>query len=308
MRWDSMATVVWNRYYQACVEYKEKNGDLSPARTFITDNGIHLGSWIANLRTCRRSGIRNGFLTDERVSALDELGMVWEVHDFVFEKFYYSAVRYVEEHDDLDVPSQYVDADGNRLGAWIDRMRRYRKENNPNLTDDEIERLDSIGMLWENRFERIWNSQYEELVKYKKQFGNVNVPIAYVTETGIKLGSWLSNQGEKYKQGKMSAERVEKLTKLGVVFDKDSWEDRFLLAKAFYDEHKHLRVPVIYKADGVCLNKWLNEQKQIILGKRKGKALTPKQIRKLESIGFSAKVRPLSPNGATKTTAVGATD
>ena len=290
MRWDSMSTMMWNKYYAACVEYKDKYGDLSPARTFITDNGIHLGSWIANLRTCRRSGIKNGFLTEERIAALDKLGMVWEVHDFVFEKFYYSAVRYVEEHGDLNVPSRYVDPDGNRLGAWIDKNRKYYHEKNPNLIAEEIERLNSIGMMWEKRVDRIWQVQYEELVKYKKRFGNVKVPINYVTETGIKLGSWLSNQFEKYRLGKMSKEREEKLLELGVVFEKeDPWEERFKLAEEYYKEHHTLTMPGVYKVNGICLSKWVNEQKQIILGKRKGKSLTPEQIKRLESIGFTTK-------------------
>ena len=290
MRWDSMATVVWNRYYQACVEYKDKYGDLSPARTFITDNGIHLGSWIANLRTCRRSGIKNGYLTDERVAALDKLGMVWEVHDFVFEKFYYSAVRYVEEHGDLDVPSRYVDPDGNRRGVWIDKNRKYYREKNPNLTAEEIERLNSIGMMWEKRFDRIWRAQYEELVKYKKRFGDVKVPLKYITETGVKLGEWLNDQYDKYKKKRMSKEREEKLRALEVIFEReDPWEERFKLAKEYYEQHHTLAMPGIYNVNGICLSKWVNEQKQIIRGKRKGKSLTPEQIKRLESIGFTMK-------------------
>ena len=235
--------------------------------------------------------------------------MVWEVHDFVFEKFYYSAVRYVENHGDLDVPSQYVDEDGNWLGAWIDRMRRYRKENNPNLTDDEIERLDSIGMLWENRFERIWNAQYKELVLYKKKFGNVRVPVGYVTESGIKLYLWLSRQFEQFNNQKMTKEREEKLTALGVVLKKnDSWEERYQLAKAYYEEHGSLKVPADYKVNGIWLNKWLNEQKQIILGKRNGKTLTSEQIKRLTAIGFSVKGQTSRRTNKNKPTALGAVD
>lgn len=40
------------------------------------------------------------------------------------------------------------------------------------------------------------------------------------------------------------------------------------------------------KAEGVCLNKWVNEQKQIYRGKRTGKILTEKQIRLLEENGI----------------------
>ncbi len=309
MRWESMSETLWERYYNACVTYKDKYGDLLPPRSYVTDDGIQLGVWITNIRTYRRSGMKSSFLTDGHIAALDELGMAWEIHDFMFERFYNSAVNYLREHGDLDVPSQYVDADGNRLGAWIDRMRRYRKGNNPNLTEDEINRLDSIGMLWESRFDRIWNAQYKELVRYKEKFGNVRVPVGYVSESGIKLGMWLSRQFEQYNEQKMTKEREEKLTALGVMFRKnDPWEERYQLAKAYYEEYGSLKVPADYKVNGIWLNKWLNEQKQIILGKRKGKSLTAEQIKRLETIGFSVKVRIPKLDSTDKYTAIGAAD
>jgi len=290
MRWESMSETLWKRYYKACVEYKDKYGDLLPPRSYVSNDGIQLGVWLTNMRTYRRSGMKSSFLTDEHIAALDELGMAWEIHDFMFERFYNSAVNYLREHGDLDVPSQYVDADGNRLGVWIDKNRKYYREKNPNLTAEEIERLNSIGMMWEKRVDRIWRVQYEELVKYKKRFGNVKVPINYVTETGVKLGSWLSNQFEKHRLGKMPKEREDKLVALGVVFDKeDPWEERFKLAKAYYEQYHTLSMPGIYNVNGICLSKWVNEQKQIIRGKRKGKSLSTEQIKRLESIGFTMK-------------------
>lgn len=302
MRWESVNDIAWEKYYNACVKYRKENSDLSPAASYVTDDGVALGKWIAQLRTFKRSGIRTSFLTAERIELLDELGMVWEVHDFMFEKYYYACVQYKQQYGDLAVPSTYTDKDGIRLGAWIDRMRRYRRENDPILTDAEIERLDSLGMLWESRYERLWNAKYEELVRYKKQNGNVDVPVGYVTKSGVKLGAWLSHQLENGGR-KLSVERREMLSELGVMFGKDPWEERFQLVKAYYDEHGSLKIPADYKVNGIWLNKWLNEQKQIILGKRNGKSLTSEQIKKLDSLGF--KVRPRLPmTGRTPGTAV----
>lgn len=68
---------------------------------------------------------------------------------------------------------------------------------------------------------------------------------------------------------------------------KDSWEKRYTLAKAYYKEHGNLNVPAKYIVDGVWLNKWLNEQRQIYLGKRGSKRLTQEQIAKLSSLGVT---------------------
>ncbi|MBR5087973.1 MAG: Helicase associated domain protein, partial [Ruminiclostridium sp.] len=194
MRWDSAADVSWERYYNACVAYKEKFGNLSPVVGYTDENGIQLGRWIANIRTNRRSGTKTAYLTEERIAALDALGMVWKIHDFTFERFYNSAVNYLKTFGDLNVPVGYVDSDSLRLGSWLDRMRNYRKTNNPILTEDEIERLDSIGMIWDKKFEHRWNTGYEELKKYKKENNSLAVPLAYVSSTGFKLGQWYNDQ------------------------------------------------------------------------------------------------------------------
>jgi hypothetical protein len=47
-----------------------------------------------------------------------------------------------------------------------------------------------------------------------------------------------------------------------------------------------LNVPANYIVQGVWLNKWVNEQKQIYLGKRRGKVLTSEQIERLEAVGM----------------------
>ncbi len=66
----------------------------------------------------------------------------------------------------------------------------------------------------------------------------------------------------------------------------DSWEVRFGLAKKYYEEHGNLNISSKYRAEGVWLAKWVNEQKQIYAGKRRGKELRKDQIRRLEEIGI----------------------
>ena len=111
------------------------------------------------------------------------------------------------------------------------------------------------------------------------------MPSAYVTETGFRLGAWVSNQREN--AARIKAERKEKLDKIGMVWKKsDPWEQRYALAKRYYEEHGDLQVPAGYVAEGVWLNKWLNEQKQIYAGNRAGKSLTEERIKRLEEIGM----------------------
>lgn len=61
---------------------------------------------------------------------------------------------------------------------------------------------------------------------------------------------------------------------------------RYGFAKAYYEEHGNLNIPSKYRADGIWLAKWVNEQKQVYAGKRKGKELSDEQVRRLEAIGI----------------------
>ena len=56
------------------------------------------------------------------------------------------AQAYYVSHGDLNVPSNYVTPEGERLGAWLayQRTKRSRGE----LEEEKIARLEAIGMEW----------------------------------------------------------------------------------------------------------------------------------------------------------------
>lgn len=289
MRWGKASDLAWEKYYASARRYYEQNGNLKPVAIYVDDEGITLGRWISQLRIYRKSGLHSRFLTKERIAALDEIGMIWDVPDYIFEENYAAAVRYHREHGDLNVPYNYVDGDGIRLGQWLSRLHGIRNGTaigSKELTDEQITRLDALGMIWENKFEKQWNDSYQALCDYQKQHGNIDVPVSYKTESGIGLGKWLRHQRKAYAQDKLNDERKELLDRLGMVWEvPDPWEEKFKLAQQFFAEYGHLNVPVDYIANGVWLNKWLNEQKHIAMGKRKKKHI-PEQTEKLRSIGF----------------------
>ncbi len=288
IRWESKSDQSWDKYFSAAKRYYEAHGNLKPQATFVDENGVDLGRWIAQIRTFRKSGIRSKMLTEERIAALDAIGMIWSVPDYLFESYYASAVRYHREHGDLDVPISYVDSDGIRLGQWVSNIRVTRNGHSKNykLTEEQIARLDAIGMIWDSKYEKQWKDAFDALCTYYQQHGTFEIPVSYKTESGIALGKWIRRQRDFYAQGRITAEHIEKLRGIGFVLEKtDPWEVRFQLAKRYLEEHGDLNVPAQYVIDGVWLNKWLSEQRQIAAGKRKKKH-TPEQILKLKSIGF----------------------
>ena len=105
-------------------------------------------------------------------------------------------------------------------------------------------------------------------MQYRKEHGHLDVPTTYKTETGYRLGKWIVDQ----RNNKNLTERRRKLLDdIGMIWAKpDPWEMRYALAKAYYEEYGNLNVPTKYGKRS-WLNKGLNEQRQIQLGRRNGK-------------------------------------
>jgi hypothetical protein len=66
----------WERGIAAARRYHRQHGDLNVPHAYQDADGYRLGAWLLHQRQLR-SGIKQGGLPPERVSALNELGMRW---------------------------------------------------------------------------------------------------------------------------------------------------------------------------------------------------------------------------------------
>ena len=293
MRWESVNDVSWERHYAACKAYYKEHGDLSVPYDYVTEDGLKLGRWIIAARKYRKSEIKSNYLTPERERMLDELGMVWDTIDYLWNRNYEAAKAYFLEHGDLEVPKGWIQ-DGVKLDNWLNDLRKkYRGTSvrRGTLTDEQIAQMDALGMRWESKKNLAFEKGYAYAKAYSAEHGAADAPYAYVTPDGFKLGVWLSKYREKYAKGALDGDKIAKLEAINMVWSKsrkNDWDECFESVREYYRAHGDLSIPTGYKAGGVWLNKWLNEQKQIILGRRGDKTLTDEQIAKLRSIGFTA--------------------
>ncbi len=286
MRWKRAADISWERFFESAKRYAEKHGDLLPNYQYVDEDGIRLGAWICNQRTARKNGISQYGLTEERIARLDEIGMVWDVPDYRWEEGYSAAVLYHKENGDLNVSQKYLDKNGFRLGAWVNSQRTARKTGTDALTEDRIARLDTLGIIWVDKAEKQWNDMFQALCDYNNEHHTLNVPIKIKAKNGQNLYLWISRQRELYKQGKLTAERTEKLKNIGFELDPpDLWEMNFQAAKAYFEENGDLNIPDDYKEAGGNLRGWLTRQKKYA-NKEGDSRLSDDKIEKLRSIGL----------------------
>lgn len=205
-----------------------------------------------------------------------------------WEQNFAAASVYFAEYGDLRVPKKYVTPGGIALGQWILYMRMTRRgRTGGKLTPAQVERLDSIGMIWDNPREIVWERNFEAAQQYYGQYGNLMVPIHYVAEDGTKLGAWLSNMRTARQEGRTQAlltdERIKRLDRIGMVWDvtSEQWERNYAEAVHYYNAHDDLMVPAAYLTEsGFALGKWMRNLQR---ARRKG-LLTDGQISRLDAL------------------------
>lgn len=168
-----------------------------------------------------------------------------------FDEWYAIAKQYYEEHGNLLVPRNYEDAEGHKLGRWIERQRAFYN-GSPNVTvsvtQTDIAMLNKIGMIWKLGDRFPWPEWLLQCKLYHAVNGDLLVPKSYKNEK-YALGNWIGEQRRAYKKGTLSPEKVEALEKYGMVWelvDKDVWEKRYNDARAYYKKHGDLDVPPQY--------------------------------------------------------------
>lgn len=270
-------TATWDIYYASAKQYYEENGNLEVPARYITEEGYALGSWINNQKAIRKGTIV-GKLTEDQIKKLDDIGMIWDSLDYFWEQSFISAKEYYLAHGNLDVPTNFKSKDGKHLGNWVLRQRQLYKSNS--LTDEQVKKLNSIGMDWMHRVDRIWENGFLEAKNYSEEYGNLSVPKNYRSNTDFSLGIWIQRQRSLYKNNKISEDRIKRLTGIGMNWNPDNWESRFNLVKQYYEEHGNINISQKEVIQGVWLGKWIVSQKKAM---QEGK-LTQEQKEMLKTL------------------------
>lgn len=294
MVWENQLESAWENGFEHAKAYYEEFGDLLVPARYKASDGFALGNWIYNLRQRRANGEHASILNRERIARLDVIGMVWDAPSLQWEKNYCRAMEYYNEHGNLIVPADYKSPDGFALGNWIRALRQARegKFNRKPLSQEQIARLDSIGMYWGNCKDNQWMQGYLAAEQYFKIHGDLNVPPTYQNSEGLALGKWVARQRYAYLQspesGKhLDADRVKMLEGIGMVWYKtDPWQHRYELAQEYLEEHGNLNIPAKYKtSDGIWLGRWIYEQRRALQPGAK-KSLPEEKREKLQRLGI----------------------
>ncbi len=282
MTWQMVERNDWKDMFALASLYKEEHGNLIVPFSYITPNGKPLGRWIRQQRT----NYQQKKLSEKQIEKLESIGMLWHARKDDWEEMYSLATDYYKEHGNLNVPKDYVTPEGEQLGHWIKNQRLYYCYKRT-ITEEQIEKLNSIGMLWKVNQDYSWNHMYNLSKKYFEKHGNLLITRSYVAENGEHLGKWIATRRCEYMAGTLSKEKQEKLEDIGMVWQVNqsySWSHMYKLAADYFEKYGNLTIPTSYVTEnGENLGAWIAENRD----NYEIKNLSEDQVEKLETIGMA---------------------
>jgi len=98
------------------------------------------------------------------------------------------------------------------MGSWqAVRRQHYKKKI---LSIEKIEKLSQIGFVWD-QLEQQFEKGFQKTLRFKEQNnGNPNASKKVIFE-GYNLGSWQDTLRRRYKNNKLSKERINRLEEIG---------------------------------------------------------------------------------------------
>jgi superfamily II DNA or RNA helicase len=182
--------------------------------------------------------------------------------------------------------------------VWLRNQKH--KFNKGILEPDRIEKLKSIGYSFDIKYTGIsnlkiktekapkplienWNEQYLNLITYKLEKGDTNVPKSSNNKT---LANWVFRQRYNFRINKLSEEQIKKLNLIGFEWEvnrqadhTDAWQNKYLELKNIFEKNGKCFVS---KNDNKSLSSWVLQQR---MNKRKNK-LSPDKIELLNQVKF----------------------
>ena len=271
----------WEKRFNELAVYKEKNGNCN-----ISQSQDALGKWVDT----QRQFYKKEKLSQERTTQLEGIDFNWALRqksdDDRWEERFNELAVYKEKNGNCNVPKSH-----GTLRNWVMTQRAFCKKGK--LSQERTTQLEGIDFNWSVRKkneDQKWEQRFNELAVYKKKNGNCNVPQRHGT-----LGSWVIQQRQLCKKGKLSRERTTQLE--GIEFnwsatrkenEDKQWEDRFNELAVYKEKNCDCNVPSKHGA----LGSWVYRQRDFY---KKGK-LSRERITQLEGIGFVWKLKKSSGN------------
>jgi len=259
----------WEVKFQAFRAFVEKHNGRTKVEHSDTEAG-DLYQWVVTQRWNYQQRLRGKVtpMTDDRIQALNSLGMVWNAIQFEWETNYENLKQFLEENGHFNVKK----ADNPQLYYWIANQRSMK---HTGMTQERIQKLDEIGFTWGEQIDEMWTKKYRELEEYIRIFGHTVVPFKDPTYTELSI--WVNRQRQNYsllKRGRsspMTKDRIELLERIDFVWNVHQaiWDKNCKDLKDFVEANNGAWPK--QKSTRNSLLHWFQKQRAMAFKKKEGK-------------------------------------
>ena len=209
--------------------------------------------------------IDNFMIIDEASDSIKLFEILDSMLSSSWEMYYEEAKKYYEKNGNLDMAQKYKTDEGLSLGSWVYTQRRIHEGKAQGyLSEEKISMLEQIGMVWGIGIELRWNEKYELAKNYYEENGHLNMLVSHITKEGAHLGAWIAQQRKMKKAGKLSYEKIQKLEKIGMIWDVklQTFEQFYMAASKYAEMHGTCNANLHYVTDdGIKLGIWISTQR-----------------------------------------------
>lgn len=168
----------WNERFDELKLYLAEKGDCNVPIRYKENPS--LGQWVSTQRQeygARKKGKKSN-ITDERITALEEIGFVWSLRDTskmaprkTWDAHFETLKEFKQKNGHCDVRVRSKQHPTGSLGRWVEKQRHHynnRLDGRENkITDEQIQKLEELGFKWRVRNEK--RSVMERRAKLKAE-------------------------------------------------------------------------------------------------------------------------------------------
>ncbi len=128
----------WEDSFTKLAEFYKSHGHCD--MKLVTPMNEKLHKWALEQRRAKQEGV----ITSYQIRQLDQLGFIWDKHNFLWERMLRVLVAYKSIHGDCNVPRYWQK--NLQLAVWVASQRIQRRKGL--LQRDYVERLDGLSFQW----------------------------------------------------------------------------------------------------------------------------------------------------------------
>jgi hypothetical protein len=284
-------TLTWDRKwlesYNKLLAIYHETGNANLKRIKDKDHPWYsLSNWIAWERGKYHKTPRT--IKDWQIEKLEDIGFKWVIGNVVNQEKKVDdwLVRvaqledYKKKFGDCNVSQTNRNKEYKSLGKWLnDQRNAYKKQR---LDKEKIELLESLGIIW-NMDVHNFELKIKQLLEYKEEFGDFNVPVAYKKDPSF--GNYIYKLKTNGIKEKWKIERLHKIGfhSIGIMPQREKKGHITLYWYKMLDELKSINTLNTEEINSINpkLAKWFENQKKAFRHKK----LKDEQIEELVKLG-----------------------